>query len=102
MSKHTPGPWGLIGGADGDILVTSPHDEDGIDDDVCLVYGGNDDVPSTKMANARLIAAAPDFLSAAYRLLDYFDNPEGHPACIKEDVLNRLREVILLAETGEV
>jgi hypothetical protein len=52
-------------GADGSTLVTSTHEKDGIDDDVCLVYGGNDNDPKAKMANARLIAAAPEL--DAYR-----------------------------------
>ena len=39
-----------------------------------------------------------DLLSAARRLLDYFNNPDDHPDCIKDDVLNRLREVVESAE----
>ncbi len=34
-----------------------------------------------------------ELLSAARRVLDYFDNPD-HPDCIKDDVLIRLREVV--------
>ena len=94
MSKHTFGPWTIAMGADGSTLVTSTHDKDGIDDDVCLVYGGNDSDPKTMSANARLIAKAPELLAAACRLLDYFDNADDHPDCIKDDVLIRLREVV--------
>ena len=63
--KHTPGPWTVATGADGSTLVTSPHDRDGIDDDVCLAYGGNDSDPEAMSANARLIAAAPELLDLA-------------------------------------
>ena len=42
-----------------------------------------------------------DLLSAARRLLDYFDNPDSHPDCIKDDVLNHLREVVESAERRE-
>lgn len=35
-----------------------------------------------------------DLLSAARRLLDYFDSPDDHPDCIKDDVLNHLREAV--------
>jgi hypothetical protein len=64
-NKHTPGPWTIAMGADGSTLVTSTHEKDGIDDDVCLVYGGNDSDPKTMSANASLIAAAPEL--DAYR-----------------------------------
>ena len=61
---HTPGPWVLDEGCNGDLLITSTHDSNGPDDDVCLVYGGNDGERRTE--DARLIAAAPELK----RLLD--------------------------------
>ena len=85
MSKHTPGPWTITTGAEGNTLVTSPHDKDGIDDDVCLVYGGNDKDPETMGANARLIAAAPELLAALKRTLS---NAIGHACDARGDDCN--------------
>ena len=42
-----------------------------------------------------------DLLSAAQRLLDYFNNPDDHPEHTKDDVLNRLREVVELMTEKE-
>lgn len=41
-----------------------------------------------------------DLLSAARRLLDYFDNPDSHPDYIKDDVLNHLRETVEAEDEG--
>lgn len=65
-TKHTPGPWSLRHGGrhDGDRLVTSGGS------DICRMDGGpNDD--SETLANARLIAAAPELLDALRNLLDW-------------------------------
>jgi hypothetical protein len=61
-TTHTPGPWVLDRGADGDMLVTSLHESP--DDDVCHVYGGNAGDDDRALADARLIAAAPELLEA--------------------------------------
>ena len=53
-----------------------------------------EDGTSVDAVTVELIAAAPDLLAAACRLLDYFDSPDDHPDCIKDDVLIRLREVV--------
>lgn len=63
MSAHTPGPWFVTSSGQPHDLVTSTHD-DGLDDDVCEVYGGNDDSDEVRAANAHLIAAAPELLAA--------------------------------------
>jgi hypothetical protein len=56
--KHTPGPWLVVGDADPEV-----HAEDGtwIVNQVCSGAGDEND---DGMANARLIAAAPDLLAA--------------------------------------
>lgn len=73
MTNHTPGQWVLTTGSDDERIVTSTWDADGLDDDVALVYGGNDDDPVTREANAHLIAAAPDLLAALELALYDFD-----------------------------
>lgn len=60
MPDHTPGPWtwqgNYLGGSDGSrILVDTTYDMDGHE------------------ADARLIAAAPDLLSAAMRALAWYE-----------------------------
>ena len=65
-TKHTPGPWAIDKTSNADsieLIVTSTHLQ-GQDDDVCSVYGGNDNNEQTREANARLIASAPELLEA--------------------------------------
>lgn len=67
-AKHTPGPWS-IGNSAGYNASHVYHDEDG----VCTVYGifshqsvkqvADDPRCAEGLANARLIAAAPDMLA---------------------------------------
>jgi hypothetical protein len=66
-TTHTPGPWVLDRGANGDMLVTSLHESP--DDDVCHVYGGNAGDDDRAQADARLIAAAPELLAALLDVL---------------------------------
>jgi len=100
MSKHTKGPWA----ASGPRIFSYQHDAEGLGKGVlaeCYTqYSVADAVISDEEveANARLMAAAPEFLGAAKRLLDYFDNPDQHPDCIKDDVLNHMREVVRSVE----
>jgi hypothetical protein len=63
MTKHTPGPWKSIEGAD---IVRTENGEY-----ISKIGGGTD---AECEANARLIAAAPDLLSAATKLLAVFDD----------------------------
>ena len=69
-AQHTPGPWVVTTGISEHDVVTSTHDVAGLDDDVCEVYGGNDDDVRVRRANARLIAAAPDLLAMLQDLAD--------------------------------
>jgi hypothetical protein len=67
MSVHTPGPWVIEGDVAqlpcdvGVSVVNRNHDGD--DWDVALV--------GSSVANARLIAAAPDLYAAAVEALDF-------------------------------
>lgn len=58
MSNHTPGPW---------MVVTSwcDHMVEGPNGEAIIWQDGPYDTPTIKLANARLIAAAPDLLEAA-------------------------------------
>ena len=58
-------PWTVTRGVDGQVLVTNATTSE-LDDDVCLVYGGNDNDDNRAMHHADLIAMAP----AMYQLLE--------------------------------
>ena len=84
MSKHTPGPWIAhkrhIAAANGGIGLAVVHVNDDIVD------------AQTTDANAALIAAAPDLLSAARKALAAWTG-DGPPI-----VLDELRAAIAKAE----
>lgn len=71
MSGHTPAPWVVLGGS-----VVAQSSDPGFDyEPLCIADCDMDvriDHDTTGMANARLIAAAPDLLAALRGLL-----PEG-------------------------
>jgi len=87
-TKHTPGPWVVVGSH------VERHDGDGIysriaacyETTICEEHGG------TALANARLIAAAPDLLAALRALV--------HPMASDEDV-DHARAAIAKAEGNQ-
>lgn len=71
MSKHTPGPWVVHEGDEIDVRSTNPADLAQAPIYYCIaenvgghVHGENFDDYSEVLANAQLIAAAPDLLEA--------------------------------------
>lgn len=76
MSGHTPGPW-AVGKPDGQSVEINTGTEPRLFYDswkgMAIVHGCNDE-PETgsdvMLANARLIAAAPDLLKALQELTD--------------------------------
>lgn len=85
MSKHTPGPW---------IVIADEDDNEGY-----TVVAGPDQMPialpqvvhdeSTEIANARLIAAAPELLDGCHALLGLIQLVRG-----RNDLTPDLREVL--------
>lgn len=73
MSKHTPGPWRVDGGVSeyGAPAVYALEDVRGGKRNrmFATVYGGPDTPREETVANARLIALAPEMLEAIERLL---------------------------------
>jgi hypothetical protein len=93
MSKYTPGPWKMRyrtwgtnlygGGPLGDDV------EVGTDYFVVVrVSRGMEGVTDTDVANARLIASAPELLEACEKLLEWIDNLEAQG--YKDELLNTL------------
>lgn len=74
MSKHTPGPW-VVGPVD-DTVVTHLG-ADGVRREVAQIDGdyNEPDLWPVMEANARLIAAAPDLLSALHLVCEMIERP---------------------------
>lgn len=69
MSAHTPGPWTLVAGFAGHkdwISVDGPSRRGGAP----ITIHENRNATALDLANARLIAAAPDLLAACERVID--------------------------------
>lgn len=79
--QHTPGPWGRSNmrhglGDNGGLSVDAIDPIDNATFEVCEVWGlDDDDVHDDRsIANARLIAAAPEMLDALLREYELFKN----------------------------
>ena len=92
-TKHTPGPWEFRVYSDGCTIV-SKHDAPGrsVRDwlkgvSVKVDVEINDDQSNASMASpdARLIAAAPDLLTALQAVQPYFEGEHhpDHPHCVQ-------------------
>lgn len=70
MSKHTPGPWTASPlGCETSHGLPTIHKANGhLVAELC----------DRNMANARLIAAAPELLAFAIAAMDYLQHPDGH------------------------
>lgn len=93
MSKPTPGPWKAF---------TRTKDDWALDDvmtaveprkRICNVYGGTYEAESEYAANARLIAAAPDLLSACKLYLAHATTTSGVDSLLTDDERQRMEEV---------
>jgi hypothetical protein len=73
MNKHTPGPWTLAVAEDCPPIVIKP----GVHD-ICVMQGAMSN--AGVMADARLIAVAPEMLAELQRLADAFGWGGEHPA----------------------
>lgn len=88
-TAHTPGLWEIIQLPSGALMIDSVKKIGSI----ATLHGGND---QTVVANARLIAAAPELLVSARRVLELWDNG-GNPA----GTFQLLRDAIAKAEGGD-
>ncbi len=86
MNKHTPGPWQLIKS----IHPTTVLSSKGEGYSIASVYDPNRGSHATKesMANARLIAAAPDMLEALNMIITVHDMPSTVLRIAKEALIS--------------
>jgi hypothetical protein len=79
MNKHTPGPWEVTHLRHGIVVRTESPNKTKYGASRYAAIGGFDrsdpDQLSEALANARLIAAAPDLLEALSRLIEIEDGP---------------------------
>jgi hypothetical protein len=68
MSKHTPEPWVVNGSA-----IETDYASDNVA--IAHIYDTDENGPNEYVANAKLIAAAPDLLEACEAVIKYFGNP---------------------------
>jgi hypothetical protein len=83
MSEHTKGPWKVCGAKQESLSIRADH------------HGVICDIPGygvgARMANADLIAAAPDLLEACRALIDYDEMSEGDDGALIMHYADMLR-----------
>ena len=100
MTKHTPGPWFAVGAwveveDDNVAYICTCHP-----DDIQQGHLGRSDAEI--MANARLIAAAPELLAAAQTIMENLDGMVGEVTSgYHEDIIAPLRDAIAYATGGK-
>lgn len=89
MGKHTPGPWDFLYNGHQWLVRCAGN--------VIAVVGGENH-PSSK-ADAALMAAAPDLLETATRLVQWFDTTTTDAGDVDADgLINSARAAIAKAE----
>ena len=90
--KHTPGPWKVQSAREGalrELEIIAPLD--------CghqIIIGQHTGVDCLTVANARLIAAAPEMLELLTLALPYIDESEQFNAPHKKTLSKRVRAII--------
>ena len=103
MSKHTPGPWRVEIGTT--VIWTDNAYDPGTNNVGCIVaraaqpysWKGSRPTADEQIANAHLIAAAPDMLAALKRLSGLYD---GIYVKISDDEMAACREAWAEADTA--
>lgn len=108
MSKHTPGPWtiGKVSHKKQRVDIDSLHADPTVGHQtwrgLARAYGCNDmpaEGTAAMLANARLIAAAPELLEAIETLVEHFEYYIGDNECRP---IENARAAIAKASGGEV
>lgn len=82
-AQHTPGPWEITISSDNESYRIHHADEEAmfkiaVVDGFAPVMDINNDMEAEGLANAQLIAAAPDLLSALETLKGWFEYAKEH------------------------
>ena len=99
--KHTPGPWITRAGETNDKygrtlgVVVDESNNDGVSKAVCYV-SPESDITDEDVANAKLIAAAPELLEALKELQAYANKTIGNHGPIA--MWSKVREAIAKTE----
>jgi hypothetical protein len=99
--KHTPGPWKVCVGNSGSIfgdLNNRAHDGDNPYIGTVAGIGVDQDIPECT-ANAKLIAAAPELLTAAKEALHFI---RTHNHYVAACMIDKLQAVIDKATTQSI
>lgn len=73
-AQHTPGPWKIDPDKRPGMEWNRHIDAEGLT--ICFMSNSNGMHPERDLANARLIAAAPELLEALDRIAMIYENPE--------------------------
>ena len=90
---HTKGPWSLFVGDDGKTIQVDIAPRPTGKRPCIVFWTGFDacDLPiEEQIANARLIAAAPDLLEALRNVEAFFDGSENHNCSVHREVKDAL------------
>jgi hypothetical protein len=89
-AKHTAGPWKVDGPPDNQIVWSSPENR------VCFLAHSNGADEARDVANARLIAAAPDLYEALEEAEEWLSGWAS-----AEPYLAQIRAALALARAGQ-
>lgn len=97
-ANHTPGPWAFKTAGNGDCGISASRTGYFAEAFADIRYAG-EDARAEALANARLIAAAPDILEAAKAIFEPLDAWDGMSECpITTAHIDVLRTAISKAE----
>ena len=91
-AKHTPQPWTLINSDDGGYIILSGEKD--------IAKAESSEQSEEEAANARLIAASPDLLSAAEEAVSWLGEYEDAADSGMAGLIKELKAAIRKAEEG--
>ena len=88
--KFNPGPWSIGNAVDHNAVAVFPASTPaGVYGDAVCLISKIEDFTEMDQANANLISAAPDMLTALIELRDYYKDMTGLPAAKANAAINK-------------